>query len=516
MLFGASANSAFLAEQFFLGILIFSMNYIGKKMYSPALGLLCAVAASLFPFSIFMSHEYLLDYPSAAMAALAFAFLLASDGFSKKVPSILFFVALSAGTLIKWTTPVFLIVPASMVFARFYGEISKSKDRKSQFTILVFLLLVVIGVLWGYRIFHDAPLLAIRSNSEYFILLFKSALPLLILFAAALLLPGINSAICNFYTGLCLFFILIWHYYIPALPELTKSLVAGAAGGVGEGDPTGIIAYLSLFVTGFQGIFQSVFLLIGLLMFCLKQSRKFEEWICFAGSAFCLILLYVLPNRDVRYFMPVLIFTAPLMVVWLMEIRKKYLRYALLAIFVIISVIGSAGWLFTGSISQASLAPLEFSMMQPRPSEDNWHYSEIMDNVIELSKDKKTVIMFSEVRYQNSPPITINSIAWYYLLKTGIPMSVLPGDCEAVINGVVNKTYLISNNLLKKGDKVDSTIELLIYPRQYRPDIPLPLDRAYTNAGVEGDRQFIDEYELPNNLNARLSVYKPGIQYIKK
>jgi len=85
----------------FLGILVASVYFIGKKCYSSPAGLFAAVLVSLYPAVYGQSRKFGLDFPVTAMTSLAIAVLIFTDHFRNRKYSLLLGLAFGLGILTK-------------------------------------------------------------------------------------------------------------------------------------------------------------------------------------------------------------------------------------------------------------------------------------------------------------------------------------------------------------------------------------------------------------------------------
>ncbi len=111
MMFGPSYDSGMLTNLFYLGVLVLSCFFIGKKLSNNKTGLILAFIVSTIPLYNELMRDYLLDYPLVSMIALGYMFLLYSDNFNNKKFSILFGLTFGCGLLIKWSYFVYFIIP---------------------------------------------------------------------------------------------------------------------------------------------------------------------------------------------------------------------------------------------------------------------------------------------------------------------------------------------------------------------------------------------------------------------
>ena len=99
----------------FSGLLVASVSWLGRIVAGPWGALLLGLAALGCPWFNLYTRNYLLDVPSAATVALAFAALIAGERFSRPLPTILFGIAAALGMLTRWTFLFFLLAPLVLV-----------------------------------------------------------------------------------------------------------------------------------------------------------------------------------------------------------------------------------------------------------------------------------------------------------------------------------------------------------------------------------------------------------------
>lgn len=92
-----------IANSFFLWILLMSIYGIGSILYDKNVGLLAAFLTPLFSMVFGHSRMALLDYPLMCMVSLSFFLLLKTNGFSSLFYSCLFGVAFGLSELTKET-----------------------------------------------------------------------------------------------------------------------------------------------------------------------------------------------------------------------------------------------------------------------------------------------------------------------------------------------------------------------------------------------------------------------------
>lgn len=113
--FGTSYDISVAVNVFFMGILIFSVYGIGKKICNKNVGLLSAFFVSTFPTLFSLSRTFLSDFALTAMVSLSIYFLLLTDNFKNRKYSALFGVALGLGFFTRPTYIIFIIGPLLFV-----------------------------------------------------------------------------------------------------------------------------------------------------------------------------------------------------------------------------------------------------------------------------------------------------------------------------------------------------------------------------------------------------------------
>lgn len=138
---GPSINAGLLCVQPFLVILLLACFELGFRFGGrvSAYALVALVGGSRVVIA--GSREFLLDLPMTALLALAYLFLLRSEHFTRRAPSILFGLAFGASMLMKWSTALVLIAPAVYV--------AWPLLRRIDYDVLTAGLLATLGVLNG-------------------------------------------------------------------------------------------------------------------------------------------------------------------------------------------------------------------------------------------------------------------------------------------------------------------------------------------------------------------------------
>ncbi|MCD4786458.1 MAG: glycosyltransferase family 39 protein [Candidatus Eremiobacteraeota bacterium] len=502
--FGRSRRISFLPNLIFLPILVFSMYFIGKKLWDEDVGLLSAIAVVSFPLIAYLSHKYYLDFATTSMVAISFFLLLKSDRFNNPGWTILFFVSIAVGMLVKWSVPFYVALPFAVCFFYFLADLIK--DGKNRILNLAFLVLIPVFVLLGYYIIHggvmgEQPFPLIKLAGIYI----RSLIPLLFLLFITLLMPFRVKKVKYFIVGILVFFIIIWHFYALNMPFVFEKLISGASAGVQEGDTYSIPEFIYLFTTGFQGIPFSFLLVIGLIFYFAKNDKTPERNLLVAGLLSGILILYLLPNRDSRYLLPLAIYTAPVCVFWITGIKLKWARYGILTLFIIISFLGFAGWLVYNPGTQRIMKYRGyFPILALGPDREDWKLKYAVDRLVELSRGEKTAVLFME-NIKRTNPININSITWEFMRKTGDRLLILHGPWEKYPgafyrNGEYYSFVFFSNMPKNRGGDFKRAFILMLREKGDDSKIPRIFDTYIKKSGVTGDIKPIEKINLPDDF----------------
>jgi asparagine N-glycosylation enzyme membrane subunit Stt3 len=98
---GASYLSLVMTNIIYLAILLFSVYFIGLKLFDQNTGLLAAIITSAYPMVFISSRFFNPDFALLAMTCLSICFLIYSDYFRDRKFSVLFGISFGLGMLAK-------------------------------------------------------------------------------------------------------------------------------------------------------------------------------------------------------------------------------------------------------------------------------------------------------------------------------------------------------------------------------------------------------------------------------
>lgn len=110
---GLSHDPATLATlQSFVPLLAGGLYVLGRRLGGPVCGGVALLLGLGSPAALMYSRMYFLDVPLLGLVSASLACLLASEGFSKRGPSLGFGLGLALAMLLKWVAVLFLLPPA--------------------------------------------------------------------------------------------------------------------------------------------------------------------------------------------------------------------------------------------------------------------------------------------------------------------------------------------------------------------------------------------------------------------
>ncbi|MCD4786457.1 MAG: glycosyltransferase family 39 protein [Candidatus Eremiobacteraeota bacterium] len=504
LILNTSLEISLMLNMAFIAILCFSMYFLGKHIWNEKVGLLCAIASITFPFMSYQSHEYYLDLPSAAFAAFSLLCLVKARCFTSPGWTVGFFVATAIGLLVKWSTPFFIVVPFIIYFG--YFTINLIKDKKNRWLFLVFMLAIFIVVISGY--------ISIGSEKLQYDVIFKtygaSVLPFLALLLVAFFMPLEKKGAKYFTIGVILFFVIIWHFYAMNLKFIIDSLVSGASSGVQEGDNYSLSVFLKLFVFSFQGIPWTLFLITGILFYIFNREKTREQTVLIVGLISSFLIFYILPNKDSRYLLPMVIYTAPLLTCWIPGLKWKPLRYGLIVILIIFALLGTMGWVFFQPPDEDLINQVEFPLIASAPTREPWHLSLISTKMAGLSDDDDVLIIYTSAT-KSVNKIWGNSFTWAYRQKSGkkliiyrLPRNRFPNFFYK--NDLLQSFQAYSAESPDPNKDYKKVVILYIFQNDMDGSFTQQIQTIFDETGLAGDITHMEEIDIANNLKARIIV----------
>ncbi len=305
--------------------------YVGmKRCLSPMAGLAAMAIAPTLVWSLHIRGKYYTEVPLAALSVAAVVALSASDNLQRRLPSMLFGLALGLGLLTKWSFafflgPVAVLSIAWVVLRSFRSAVFGAVFALVSVSIPLVLLSGAAGwVRYGLSIGFWS---AIGFAGVLTVLLRRA--PLLFVQHAGQTLSnaGLVAVVCVAVAG-------PWYWtYLPTMQEFLAANMAQKF----HGDPVPGLAgwpfYPAVLFTRMMSTPVLILALLGGALACRKNCPSIVRWSMF-GLISGTLILGVLPYRSGRYLVAGLGMLVPI-VVWSLACWPRLARVALPAAFAI-------------------------------------------------------------------------------------------------------------------------------------------------------------------------------------
>lgn len=335
-LFGYSIFGALTSNLLWLGILIFSTYGIAKNLWNKKVGLTAVLILAATPILVAQFKEYMLDGPLIAWVALSVYLLIKSENYSKQSYNLLLGVILGLGMLLKWTYIGFVIFPVLYFFVLAVSQSLKEKKWQNIFNfIFVVITAVAISFPW-YYIHRTALIQDFRSN------------------------------------------------------------------GLGDSDPTSLRSIWTWLFYPIQSLNFYFFLPLGLIVWIMLITsiilRKFRNILLLGSFLIPWLIFVLLPNKDLRYFIPALLFVILIVASGIAKLPLRYQKPLvgfLIVAFLFYQINLLVGWqqdkkvLIPISRGDASrrIPNLDLAVYRQfyyttgLPDKENWHVEDIVSKI---------------------------------------------------------------------------------------------------------------------------------------
>jgi len=335
-LFSFSIHWALISNILWLGILLFSLYGIGKTLWNKKFALVAVILLAATPIFIGSFKEYMLDAPLAAWISLTVYLMLRSNNLANRPIALILGLVLGLGMLLKWTYIAFILFPLSYLAISAIVEDWKSQ-KLDRIITLCFVILTFFAIASPWYFTH-----------RHFI--------------------------------------------------YRDFIASGIQASKGPADLKNIFTWLYYPIQGLNFYF---FLPLGLIIYCSFAlsiiKKKFRNWFLIGSVIIAWLIFTILPNKDIRYFIPALPFFILLAANVIGQIKFKKIILVLvviLALFYQMSII--VGWnqdkkiLFP--VSKEYFLDLalfrNYFYTTHTPSKENWHNEEIVQ-IINSEKNEK-------------------------------------------------------------------------------------------------------------------------------
>lgn len=497
LFFGPGYYPAVFSQFLFHIILVFFVFLTAKHLWDEDTGLLAAIMSITFPLMQLLGRRYFQDVSLAAMVAVAVYCLYRSKEFTNKKFTWLFFIACGIGMLAKLNFVFFIFMPFLAYFFFFFRRAYReNRDRPFLYAataalpILVFIGFKIIGA------FKIDDLTGTQLLKPYLVSLIPAALYL----AVVSLVPVKDEKTRTLYQGAAVCFIIVWYFYFlhwDGIQELAKGQRA-----VGN-NTKNFLDYCALFIQGFHGIPWVVFSIIGLGYYIFSRNKNTDRSILAANILVILVIHYILPMKENRYFAPIVVFTCPFMGLWISRIRLKPLRYSAAALMLAFAAFSMFGWYFYNPGKDNPDYNIRWNhphfqlvSLAPYPK-DHWKLEEMTDTVESLWDGKNALFLYvSPTGMKENLPFRIYPVRLQQKHNRKIYfVENLRGKIFNYPDSKINLySFLFASRPEKQGDgQFDKLIILNIHPLGEMGELPAPLVERLREARITGEPQPVKD-----------------------
>lgn len=389
-IFGIDTKVAIMTNIFFLGILIFSVYGIGKRIYNKNTGLFAAFLTTMYP-AIFCSLRYYTYFIGlTALVSLSIYLLLLSNKFKNRKHSLLFGLCSGIGMLINMYFVIFII--GSVLYVAISSLKNRSRKEKVKITsnvIIVLLLCFFIAGIW-----YSYSIVKYGYFSSY---------------------PNISKTIFSVFSH----FKNIYHYPHFVLFSFIYYIEK-------------IVNYL---------IFLPFFILLCIgLFFYIKSKNKNN--LLFLWLIIPYLVFTIIYQKNPTYIIPILPVIAIFSVFWIFEIKIKTLQKCIIFSILMCGFIQFFIVSYTIFLSNLEIAGFKIESYTNPPSKLNWNEKAILMYMVENNEKYPVKAVFLV------PPIS-ESYSIYgdtKLIHSSVFFNPLTFTYYSLLHELPVKIYLIWNS----------------------------------------------------------------------
>jgi hypothetical protein len=337
-------------------IFLLSVYGIGRHLGDEYSGIAAMCLAAASPHVLNLSRHYYLDFPQTAVSALALYMLYKSNGFSDRTKSLLFGIFFSIACWIKWSAIFFLAAP--FIIASIPVLLRIRKVCPACLTVLTTFALQIGGFI---IFFVKLPICVnIETNLPGWFLYY---LIIIILPAAAgmLLIKYFDKKIdsnqltdtCkntvdsfkNIYYSAIVFIISVTPFYFAKSGAVKSRFVMEIIADSWKRNPLENL-YAGFYSIGTTFSFSYLLLAIGIIFILIFRKDKFYDRLLLVLSvASSLLIMMKVGHSELRYYVTLVIFAAPLAGFWVCYLKK--FRLAAICLLAILSILTFTWFSFT-------------------------------------------------------------------------------------------------------------------------------------------------------------------------
>ena len=342
---GLTTDAPRLALTLLSVIFLLAMFGIGYELGGAYSGAAVMALAASSPLILNMSRRYMPEFPQTAVTALCFYLLLKSKGYKRRIPSILFGIALAASFMIKWSSAFFLFLPVLwfLIPNIFSG-------KKSFMTFIAFLIPASIsgfGMMWFYKKIAPHTFLKPMELLRFYIPIIM--IPAIIALVAMFFMDRKFRKMENYYSS-CVYSVINFAFSSVVFALLASPWFFWAGRAISfkyeilMGEPRRLSENLRslkyIFTDGFNLLIPLI--TVGLIFMVITRKDLFRRLVVPANVLILAPAMYWVTYSDYRYLLSFEIFLAALAGYWVCETGK--FKSLITSVIIVISIVPMMAW----------------------------------------------------------------------------------------------------------------------------------------------------------------------------
>ncbi len=346
--FGYGAVQAVMSQAVFWVILVFSTFFLGSYLWGEEVGFVSAFVAALIPQDIYFMRSCGVDIPITAMLPLCLYCLFRSDRFKNSKWSILFFISLAIGMLLKWVFITFILIPAGFFVVMKIKDLITDRESRGETLIFLGISLLAAGVYYLslvslYRIAPESDMTSLIETYYYVFMGVMAAVFLILQFA----IKFKSDEIRNISRGVVIFLAMTAHFvvvHLISMKDIYNIWFWDVQYNLLLPVRTAYHFFIKFLIYANFGVPLFILFIIGMAVYLFSREKTDEKSVLAVSLFFSIAFLYTQPVFDARYFMPLNPIAAVFMVFWIFRINKWFLRVPIFLLMGVLALYYLAGW----------------------------------------------------------------------------------------------------------------------------------------------------------------------------
>lgn len=348
--FGYGGIQAVMSQAVFWIILVFSTFFLGSYLWGEDVGFVSALIAALIPQNIYFMRSCGVDIPITAMLPLCLYCLFRSDRFKNSKWSILFFISLAIGMLLKWVFISFILIPAGFFVVMKMKDLITDRESRGETLIFLGISIPAAGVYYlslvsVYRIAPGRDMTSLIETYYYVFMGIMAAVFLILQFA----IKFKSEEIRNIARGIVIFLAMTAHFvviHLISMKDIYDIWFWDVQYNLLLPVRTAYHFFIKFLIYANFGVPFFILFIIGMAVYFISREKTAEKSILAVTFMFSIAFLYTQPVFDARYFMPLNPIAALFMVFWIFRIKKWFLRVPIFVLMGVLAVYYFLGWAF--------------------------------------------------------------------------------------------------------------------------------------------------------------------------